>query len=141
MRLSMADIIFLDKKMQLTKEKQAALIKKRKIMAVRNVFHCTHCPSKCEKCGIQIGLGQDTGEGKRYKLRVPYHFCKSCSEEYVDYIEHLNGKGDPDCYWYNDAWLELWRTWIDYQGTIDRYLKSKEFLQLLMELKSSGPES
>ena len=95
---------------------------------------------KCEKCGIQIGLEQDTDEKNRYKLRIPYHFCKNCSEEYVDYIEYLNGKWDPDCYWYNDTWLELWRAWIDYQGTIDRYLKSKEFLQLLMELKGSRPE-
>jgi len=136
----MADVISLDKKMHLAKEKQAALIKKRKIMAVQKVFHCTHCPSKCEKCGTQIGIKQNTDRAKKYKLRVPYHFCKSCLEEYLDYIECLNGRGDPDCYWHNDTWLELWRAWIDYQSIINRYLKSKEFLQLLLELKGVTPD-
>jgi len=136
----MADVISLNKKMHLTKEKQAALIKKRKIMAVRKVFQCTICPSKCAKCGIQIGIKKDTNEEKRYRLRIPYHFCKSCSEEYLDYIEYLNGRGDPDCYWYNDTWLELWRAWIDYRSTIDRHLKSKGFLQLLQELKGTTPD-
>jgi len=52
----MADIISLDEKIQLTKEKTADLIKKRKISAIRKSFHCAHCMSKCEKCGTQVNL-------------------------------------------------------------------------------------
>lgn len=135
----MSNIIQLDQKLQHTKEKKAEIIKKRKILAVQKVFQCTHCAFKCEKCGTKIDPG-DRGQQKLTgDLRVPYRFCESCSEEYVDYIERLKGKGNPECYWHNDIWLELWRKWIDYQGIVDRYLKSKEFKQLLEELKDTMP--
>ena len=50
----MADIISLDKKLDLAKDKKAALIRRRKVLAVQKVFQCTHCSLKCEKCGTQI---------------------------------------------------------------------------------------
>jgi len=132
----MADIISLDEKLQHTKEKKAAIIKKRKILAVQKVFQCTQCAFKCEKCGMQMSPVDRNKELADSNLRVPYRFCESCSEEYIDYIERLKGKGDPDCYWRNEDWLEVWKRWIDYQGVTDRYLKSKEFFQLMHELKN-----
>ena len=136
----MADIISIDNKLQLSKEKKAELVRKRKISAVQKVFQCTHCTFKCEKCGTQMSMdGEGTGSIKK-DPRIPYRFCEGCSEEYVDYIERLKGGGDPDIYWHNEAWLQLWRAWIDYQSAMDRYLKSKEFLQLMKELKPTTPE-
>jgi len=136
----MADIISLDEKLQHTKEKKAAIIKKRKILAVQKVFQCTQCAFKCEKCGMQMSPVDRNKELADSNLRVPYRFCESCSEEYIDYIERLKGKGDPDCYWRNEDWLEVWKRWIDYQGVTDRYLKSKEFFQLMHELKNIKPD-
>ena len=133
----MADVISLDQKLRQSKERQAEIIRKRKILAVQKVFQCTHCAFKCEKCGTQIQAPQDQptqgGAGKSY--HIPYRFCESCTEEYIDYIERMQGRGDPDCYWHNDVWLTVWKTWIDYQSATDGYLKSKEFLQLLEEIK------
>jgi hypothetical protein len=71
---------------------------------------------------------------------VPYNFCEACSDEYLEYIERLKGAGDPDCYWHNEAWIDAWGKWIDYQSSVDRYLKSKEFIQLINELKHNRPE-
>ncbi len=133
----MAEIIQLDDKIQHDKEKKAEIIKKRKIIAVQKVFQCAHCAFKCEKCGTQINPDERDNMSERDKIRVPYRFCEGCSEEYIDYIERLHGRGDPNCYWHNEVWLEAWRRWIDYQGVIDRYLKSKEFVQLLQELKET----
>jgi len=132
-------ISFKDKK-SLAEDKQAAGIKKRKILAVRKVFQCTHCAFKCEKCGTQIDGDSSTGGKYRRKLNVPYNFCEACSDDYIDYIERLKGAGDPDCYWHNEAWIDAWGKWIDYQSSVDRYLKSKEFTRLLNELKQTGPE-
>jgi len=137
---NVADIISLKEKRQSSDEKQEALDRKHKILAVQKIFHCTHCASKCEKCGTQIGMQMSPCKQKLFELRVPYRFCESCSEEYIDYIEHLKGGGNPKNYWHNDAWLELWKAWIDYQFTIDRYLKSKEFKRLVDELKHTGPD-
>jgi hypothetical protein len=129
-----ADIISLNKKLQLSKEQKAAVEKKQKIMAVQKVFQCTHCMLKCEKCGTQL---EDEAPRAIGPYRIPYRFCESCAEEYIDYIQRLKGAGDPDCYWRNEIWLTVWRTWIDYQGAVDRYLKTKEFVQLMHELKET----
>ena len=136
----MANIISFKNKKDLAEEKQADVTKKRKVRAVRKVFQCTHCALKCEKCGSQIGGGASTEEIYQRKLNVPYNFCEECSDEYLDYIERLQGGVDPDCYWHNEAWIDAWKRWIDYQSSVDHYLKSKEFKQLLNELKQTGPD-
>ena len=132
-------ISFKDKK-GLVEQKQAELIRKRKILAVRKVFQCTQCAFKCEKCGTQIDRGKHNSGEYRRKLNVPYNFCEGCSEEYLDFIERLKGAGDPDCYWHNEAWIDSWKTWIDYQSNVDRYQKSKEFVRLINELKQTRHE-
>ena len=136
----MTNIISFKDKKGLVEQKQAELIRKRKVLAVRKVFQCTHCAMKCEKCSVHINPEEQSKRSNDLRMAVPYHFCESCAEEYIDYIQRLHGKGDPDCYWHNAAWLESWKAWIDYQGAIDRYLKTKEFLQLLQELKQTRPD-
>ena len=136
----MANIIELDKKLKHTKEKKAEIIRKRKILAVQKIFQCMHCAFKCEKCGTQIQPDEHRQQRSISDLRVPYRFCESCAEEYIDFIERLKGKGNSEYYWHNEIWIEMWRKWIDYQGAIDTYLKSKEFKQLLAELKDTRPD-
>ena len=136
----MAEIISLDEKLKISKEKKAERDRKRKIQAVQKVFQCTQCAFKCERCGTQVS----PDPGRRQKCehqhqRVPYQFCESCEEEYIDYIDRLKGKGDPDCYWHNEEWIRVWKDWIEYQNSIDQYLKSKEFKKLLQEIRQSGP--
>ena len=136
----MADIISIDKKLDLAKDKKAALIRRRKVLAVQKVFQCTQCILKCEKCGTQIEQDSGVGAKHRQNLRVPYNFCRECSEEYMEYIDRLKGAGDSDCYWHNEAWIDAWSKWIEYQSSVDRYIKSKEFKKLLDELKQSKPD-
>jgi len=134
----MADIIAIDNKRKTKDKERSDLIRMHKIMAVRKVFHCTHCASKCEKCGSQLGLDPIDGQITQKKPHIPYNFCESCSEEYKDYIARLQGKGNPAYYWHNDAWLDIWQKWIHYQHAVDTFLKSKEFTRLLQELKQGG---
>lgn len=109
----------------------------RKIHAVRKVIQCTHCRVKCEKCGIHVDATEYESAGTDTQLRVPYRFCFSCSEEYIDYIDRLKGEGDPDCYWHNEAWMNSWQAWISYKSALDQHTRSKEFLRLLRELKGN----
>ena len=135
----MAEIISLDAKLQDAINKKHELTRRRKLLAVKKVFQCTHCSFKCEKCGTQISEAESKSDTYP-NLRVPYRFCESCKEEYVDYIDRLQGAGDADCYWHNDEWADTWQKWIEYQGAIDRYTKSKDFLNLIKELKQTRPE-
>ena len=136
----MADIIPLDEKLNLLKNKKDALDRKRKIQAVQNVFRCVRCAFKCEKCGISIDHQHEAPQSEREISKIPYNFCESCREEYEDYISYVKGKVDPSYYWYNDTWASLWRNWINYQSSLDNFLKSKEFKSLLMELKQTRSE-
>lgn len=130
----MADIIPLGDKIQQSKTKQAALNRMRKIAAVQRMYQCSKCPHRCEKCGIQIHSG-DSEEIKPSPIPIPYRFCASCTEEYQDYVERLKGKTHDECYWHNEFWIDNWKKWIEFKSSTDRYINSKEFKQLLEELK------
>ena len=55
----MTNIISFKDKKGLVEQKEAELIRKRKVLAVRKVFQCTQCALKCEKCGTQIERRSD----------------------------------------------------------------------------------
>ena len=128
----MSKVISLNDKLKLSAVEKAAVERKRKILAVRQVFQCTSCTSKCERCGIGLGPDNHMYQGN---TRIPYTFCDSCAEEYMDYIDKLQGRGDSEAYWHNHAWLSVWRSWIEYQGAVDHYMRSREFRRLLEELR------
>ena len=132
----MADVIPLDRKLQLAKEKKDALIRMQKIKAVQKAFQCSRCALRCEKCGSQIEQAEPQIPADNPR-EVPYRFCQNCLEEYLDFIGKLQGKGNPDYYWHNEAWLNVWDKWVGYQNAIDQYLKTKEFLQLLNEVQQT----
>jgi hypothetical protein len=134
----MAEIIDMGDRRPLSPKVRGATRERRKILAVQKVFHCSRCRLKCEKCGTQIDVTADTCE-QQLQFRVPYQFCGSCGEEYADYIERLKGRGDAECYWRNDDWVESWQRWIDYRGALDRFIRSKEFVKLLKELQETIP--
>ena len=134
------NVISIDKKLQLSEDRKKQILRRRKVLAIQQVLQCTRCALKCEKCGTNVSESQRHRKMDQPYARLPYRFCESCSDEYLDYIERLKGKGDADCYWRNDAWLAGWRHWIDYQAAIDRYVKSKEFQRLVKEFKSFQQE-
>jgi hypothetical protein len=128
----MADIISFENKVGLSDTKKAEMNRQRKIRFIQKMLRRPFTSAKCEKCGIPIN---PDGNAAEHHLRVPYCFCLDCSEEYIDYIEQLKGKGNPDNYWHNETWQRVWRAWIDYQNTVDQFLKSKEFKKLLKEIR------
>ncbi|WP_207689923.1 hypothetical protein [Desulfonema limicola] len=137
----MADIISIDNKLKDVRQRKKALARQRKLAAIRSVFQEARRTFRCEKCYRQLDLPDiEEDDDEEPNPRVPYRFCESCSEEYIDYIEKLKGKGNPDCYWHNDAWRKTWHSWIDYQGAVDNYLKTSEFKQLIQELNEIDPD-
>jgi hypothetical protein len=134
----MGNLISLAKKRRRSDREKASQNRQRKIQAVRRVLQCTQCAAKCEKCGAGISSGASDEEKRQ---RIPYQLCEDCGDEYLDYIERLKGKGDAGQYWHNDAWMRIWRAWIDYQGAVDQYLKTKEFERLLDELRTTSDQS
>lgn len=137
----MADIISLDDKLHESRDRKKLEDRKRKLLAVRTNMLRAGRPHRCEKCHEKIAPEALEERDEAFRLRVPYIFCDHCAEEYLDYIEFLQGREKPDRYWQNYAWRDLWKRWIDYQGSIDRYIKTPEFKQLLQELKTPDSDS
>ena len=135
-----ADIIPIDERLADAREKKVSLDRKQKIRAVQKIFQCTRCAFKCEKCGTQIDPQATAGSKEPPCRQALFRLCEDCRAEYQDYLRWQQGRTDSKTYWRNDAWRELWRNWIAYQKSIERYMESREFLQLLHELKSNEYE-
>ncbi len=104
-----------------------------KIEAARRIFICSGCPSKCPKCGTQLDTVQHECTNNSNQL---FRFCSACNEDYLEYRLRKEGKSVTGMYWQNEKWMALWDTWLDYQKAITEYRNSKEFLQLLEDLKA-----
>lgn len=134
----MADIISIDERIADAREKKSSLDRRQKIRAVQKILQCTRCAFKCEKCGTQIDPHTTAGCNQPKCRQASFRLCEDCREEYLDYLRRNQNQDGSNCYWRNDAWRELWRSWIEYQKSIERYMQSREFQQLLHELKSNG---
>ncbi len=129
----MAEVIDLEAKKRKDQHRKAALERSRKIEALLHMFQCSRCNMKCMKCGSQMELVSADDSDPSF----PYRFCQSCKEEYVEFLERLHGRGDPQFYWYNREWMEVWKAWMHYQDALGRYQISEEFRRLMEELKGS----
>ncbi len=136
----MADIIPIDERLADARDKKSSRDRKLKIRAVQKIFQCTRCAFKCEKCGTQIDPHAAADCSEPPRRQTSFRLCEDCREEYEDYLRWQEGRADSKTYWRNEAWRELWRNWIAYQRSIERYMESREFLQLLYELKNDGPD-
>lgn len=128
----MAEVIEFDKKAQNLKSLRDESLRQRKIEAIRKVFQCARCLLKCAKCGSQLEMESAAGS----RCLSPYPFCKNCHQEYQEYRERLEGKRTTSqCYWHNEKWMTVWKSWLEHQNCLDHYRQSKEFLQLLEEVE------
>jgi hypothetical protein len=119
------------------KNKQAASRDKRKRLAVQQMYQCAGCAAVCERCSAPVAAGCNCEADQKHERRIPYRFCDDCAEEFVDYIERLQGRGDKDLYWRNEAWMEVWATWINHRAALDRHFRSEGFARLLEDLKNT----
>ena len=127
----MADIIDLEKRKQ-SEQKQKADEKRHKLIdrAVQ-VMQCSQCPRKCVKCGEHMNPGARTQSSRS----IPYNLCPHCQEDYYEFLEKLHGRGNPDYYWQNSEWMEVWKAWMHYQDALRRFQVSDEAKKLVNEFK------
>jgi hypothetical protein len=130
-----ADIISFDNLRQEAEDKAADRLKKSKAVSARKGILASRRPNRCEKCSGPMSEPAADRKDDPRRLRTPYVFCDNCLEEYIDFIDRLQGRGNPHFYWHNDIWMESWRRWIDYKSTLDRYIRSREFTQLVREIE------
>jgi hypothetical protein len=124
------------------KNKQSGVRDERKRRAVQQMYPCAGWATVCERCSTPISACCHGATDKGCGRQIPYRFCDDCAEEYVDYVERLQGRGDDTLYWRNESWMEVWATWINHRAALDRHFRSKAFARLLEEMRNtpSGQE-
>ncbi|HYA03377.1 MAG TPA: hypothetical protein VEI04_09715 [Syntrophobacteria bacterium] len=126
----MAEIIELERRRQLSKAEEEEQLREEKLQLLRRILHCSRCSLKCARCGTHIEEDETRPES-----RSPYPFCAGCQEEYDAYLSRRRGDQSEIRYWQNEAWTEVWRTWLRHQRALDKYRTSSEFITLLNEFE------
>ncbi len=125
----MAEIILFKKKQDLYENSDELKEKKSAFIDFIDSFFYLQANLKCEKCGIS--LIDSNAEITKELTTSLYNFCGSCFKDYSDYINYLKGDLKNRHPFQNDAWVELWQSWISYKGAVDSYINSKEFLDAI----------
>ncbi|MBI5604980.1 MAG: hypothetical protein HY879_16705 [Deltaproteobacteria bacterium] len=128
----MADIIPLEGRLRKQKEEVLSREKKKRLDSFRMAMQCTACQLKCAKCGSQLEVPKPQVISEVLPLRL----CQGCWEEYTLYQQlsaGLTPAGGQE-YYYNQAWLGVWKSWLEYQRHLQHYRSSEEFLRLVEEL-------
>ncbi|HVO84816.1 MAG TPA: hypothetical protein VMU60_10370 [Syntrophobacteria bacterium] len=129
----MAEIIELERRRQLSKADEEEKLREEKIQVLRRIIHCSRCSLKCARCGTHMEDGERAPQSE-----TPFTLCVSCHEEYEAYLGRKQGEPSEGRYWQNEAWMDVWRTWIRHQRAIDKYRNSGEFIRLLQEFERIG---
>lgn len=126
----MSKVIDIEDRLKLEQKKKRRVDKAKKMEAVRKILQCTRCLARCHKCGVQFDT---TKMYKRYQ--GPFRLCESCQEEYDEFRRLKAEGGESPLYWHNQAWINLWQSWLDYQQALKEYGESPEFVDLVREVE------
>jgi hypothetical protein len=129
-RNRVAEIIELEQRRQLSKAEEEEQLREEKVQLLRRILHCSRCSLKCARCGTHVEQDE-----KRPQSQSPYAFCAGCQEEYDAYLSRRRGDQAGTRYWQNEAWMDVWRTWLRHQRALDKYRSSSEFATLLNEFE------
>jgi hypothetical protein len=94
--------------------------------AIQRVLQCSGCQYKCAMCNRHI----DPSDPSSPPLSTPAEFilCESCQSEF-DAFRRASRKDayEPDVFWHNQEWINLWRCWLELQRAINKFRNSFDF--------------
>jgi hypothetical protein len=122
----MAEVIELQPREALERKRHRESARRR-AAAVASALACGLCPRRCAHCG------QTIEEQRPSPPEAPYPFCVECLEEYQAFRRREEGRATPEAFWHNDAWTEMWRSWLAHMKASDRFRGSAAFLRLMEE--------
>jgi hypothetical protein len=64
--------------------------------------------------------------------------CEDCKAEYEEFLAISKGEKQPDVFWHNKEWLDIWSAWLNYRKAITAFVASPEFKLLVEEINSDS---
>jgi len=124
-----------DMQHQLQKKKQKELLEKHRgrVETVQKMIQCSSCHFRCSMCGMQL-----EGGGGAVKSYPGLAFCEGCGQEFDEYQNISRGKKQPEVFWHNTDWLNVWSSWLSYRRAISAFMNSREFKLLIEEMDSDS---
>jgi hypothetical protein len=128
----MTKVIELQDQIQRKKKKDLLEKHRGRLESVQKIIQCTSCRFRCAMCGMQVD-----GQGiANFPLGLT--FCESCRLEFEEYREITKGRKEPDVFWHNAEWLNVWSSWFNYRKAVASFMNSREFKLLIEELNSDS---
>jgi len=118
-----------------TKKQKEQLEKYRgRTETIQRMIQCSTCHFRCAMCGLQVKSGDPVERPSRETFGLT--FCEGCREDFEEYLAVTKGKREPNLFWHNKEWLDLWSALLGYRRAITAFIASREFKLLVEELKS-----
>lgn len=123
----MPKVIDLQGHIETEKQKKHDAEQKRMVDGARKVLVCFTCKMKCARCGSQVDMPAPSSVPEE----LPFHLCRTCAEDYLEYAGVLRGEERKDIPWHNQEWQEMWQAWIEYQEALRKFQGSSAVRALL----------
>jgi hypothetical protein len=123
-----------DMQHQIQKKRQKELLEKYKgrVETVQKMIQCSSCHFRCSMCGMQLEKSHGV------KSSPGLTFCEGCRQEFEEYQDISKGKKQPEVFWHNADWLNVWSSWLSYRRAISAFMNSREFKLLIEEMDSDS---
>ncbi|MBN2031653.1 MAG: hypothetical protein JW836_00130 [Deltaproteobacteria bacterium] len=120
----------LDMQNQIQKKRQKELLNRYRgrVETVRKMIQCSSCSFRCSMCGMQVE------ESSLLNTSRGLTFCEGCRQEFEDYQDIFKGKKQPEVFWHNTEWQNVWSSWLNYRRAISAFTNSREFKLLIEEM-------
>jgi hypothetical protein len=123
-----------DMQHQIQKKRQKELIEKYRdrMETVQKMIQCSSCYFRCAMCGMPVE------RSSAVKCTPGLTFCEGCRQEFEEYQDISRGKKQPELFWHNREWQNVWSSWLGYRRAISEFIKSQGFKLLIEEMDSDS---
>ena len=123
-----------DMQHQIQKKRQKELIEKYRdrMETVQKMIQCSSCYFRCAMCGMPVE------RSSAVKSSPGLTFCEGCRQEFEEYQDISRGEKQPELFWHNREWQNVWSSWLGYRRAISEFIKSRGFKLLIEEMDSDS---
>jgi hypothetical protein len=123
-----------DMQHQIQKKRQKELIEKYRdrMETVQKMIQCSSCYFRCAMCGMPVE------RSSAVKSSPGLTFCEGCRQEFEEYQDISRGEKQPELFWHNREWQNVWSSWLGHRRAISEFIKSRGFKLLIEEMDSDS---
>jgi transcription elongation factor Elf1 len=128
----MKKIVDMKQRIERKRQKERLEGYRGRVEAVQKIVQCSSCHFRCAMCGRQAEREDALDHSRSRTLGLT--MCKDCGAEFEEFVAISRGEKNPELFWHNQEWLNIWSAWLNYRKAITAFIASPEFKVLLDEI-------